>query len=156
MSWMKTRQCCSGVSLCESGSRKYLSLPCRVWNHSRLVQSITTGPVRLRSASSRRWRMMISYGLSLSGGRSRSRVRSISAMGRRSLVLLVLLAAPVLRRVFELLEAAAAVDTQPFDPVRLRGDECRRLFRIGVEVLYDDALGAERQVEHVARLPRML
>src|SRR5262249_4225840 len=57
---------------------------------------------------------------------------------------------------FELLETRAAIDAGAFEPVRLGSDEARRLVRLGVEVLYDDAVAAQRQVQHVTGLPVML
>src|SRR5438034_1074096 len=56
--------------------------------------------------------MMRSYGLSLIGGRSRSRTRSISAM---NVSFTRLRTAPVFGGVFELLETAAAVDGDAFE-----------------------------------------
>src|SRR5215470_5721512 len=151
MSWMNTRHCCSGVSLNDTGSRKYLSFPCRVWNHSCLVQSMTTGPVRLRSASALRCAITRSYGFSLSGGRSRSRTRSISAIVCCSLGV-----GPIFGRVFELLEATTAIDRHAFEPVRLGRHELGGVVGVGVEVLNNDAVGAQWQIEHVAGLPGML
>src|SRR4051794_21138671 len=49
-------------------------------NTSRAERLTTIGPFSLRSACARRQRKVVSYGLCCSGGRSRSRVRSISAM----------------------------------------------------------------------------
>src|SRR5262245_28018316 len=62
---------------------------------------------------------------------------------------------PIFGRIFELLEAAAAIDRHAFKPVRLSGDELRGVVRVGIEVLNDDAVGAQWQIEHVARFPGM-
>src|SRR5258705_7557338 len=149
MSWMNTRHCCSGVFLNETGSRKNLSLPWRGWNHSCCVQSITTGPVRLRSANALRWAITRSYGLSLRGGRSRSGTRSISTIDVVSFT-------RIFRCVFELLEAAPAIDRNALEPIRLGCDEFGGIVWIGIEMLHDDAVGTQRKVEHVAGLPGML
>ena len=65
-------------------------------------------------------REMIDAGMDMRRGR-RGRGRRAECV-RSSIVVL----APVFRRVFELLEAAAAVDEGAFDPVRLGGDEFHR------------------------------
>src|SRR3977135_2515770 len=100
---------------------------------------MTTGPARLRSASSLRCCMMRSYGLSLSGGRSRSRTRSISAMvfspTHCADIRGPLPSAPNRN-------PAAPGGRGAWEPVRLGGDESCRLIGVAVEVLHDDAVGA--------------
>src|SRR5262249_59448149 len=94
------------------------------------------------------WRCAIprSYGFSLSGGRSRSRTRSISA------IVPAPFSGAIFRRVFELLEAAAAIDRHAFEPVRLGRHELGGVVRIGVEVLHDDPVGAQAPVDASRRL----
>ena len=57
------------------------------------------------------------------------------------------LGAVELRRVLELFETGAAIDARAGEKIRLDGDEFRRRFGIGVEVLHDDAGFAQRQVQ---------
>src|SRR5438045_508354 len=62
----------------------------------------------------------------------------------------------VLRCVLDLLDTRAAINAVAGVKVGLGLDELRRRLRIVVEMLHDNAVLAQRQVQHVARLPRML
>ena len=58
MSWMNTRHCCSGVFLNDHRVEEELQLALPRLEPFLLGASITTGPVRLRSASSLPLRIM--------------------------------------------------------------------------------------------------
>src|SRR5262245_57985415 len=58
-------------------------------------------------------------------------------------------------RLLDQLEARAAIHAGAFEPVGLAGDEYRAHRGIVVEVLHDDAVALQRQVDHVARGPRV-
>src|SRR5262249_35586608 len=147
-----TRQSCSGVFLWISGLRWYISRPCRVRKNSRSEGFTTTCPVSCRSRNSRRLRMKISYGVSGIVPRSRSRVRSISAMCRSSLGG----GRAVVGRLLELMEAAAAVDAGGGKQIGLDRQKDRRLRVIVVEVLHHDAVALARQAHDIADLPAVL
>src|SRR5262245_40215579 len=93
--------------------------------------------------------MNISYGVSGIVPRSRSRVRSISAM-------VSLRRPPVVRRLLQLMKATAAVDAGGGEEIGLDRHEDRGLLWVVVEVLHHDAIALAREIDHVARLPRML
>src|SRR5882672_4630503 len=62
----------------------------------------------------------------------------------------------VVGRLFELMEARATVDAGRREQIWLHREKDRGRCRIVVEMLDHDAVALGRQVEHVARLPRML
>src|SRR5215471_19970560 len=63
---------------------------------------------------------------------------------------------PEVRRLFQLMKAAAAVDAGGGEQIGLDRHEDRGLLRIVVEVLHHDAVALAGQVDDVARLPGML
>src|SRR5215469_4743628 len=100
--------------------------------------------------------MKISYGVSGIEPRSRSRVRSTSAMVSSCPRLFRRLWPPVVRRLLELMQAAAAVDAGRGEQIGLDRHEHGRLRRIVVEVLHHDAVALAGEADHIACLPGML
>src|SRR3990172_8251075 len=80
------------------------------------------------------------------GSRSRTCVRSKSAMALP----------PVIRGSAQQLEAATAIDAGALQEIRLHGHELRRLVRVVVHVLDDDAVLPEGQIEQIPAFPRVL
>src|SRR4051812_24704972 len=62
----------------------------------------------------------------------------------------------VVRGVFQQFETATAIDADALEPVGLGNEKLRRHLWIGIEVLNDDAIAAQRQIQHIGRLPGML
>src|SRR5712671_1307638 len=145
-----------------------MSRLCRVMKNSRSEGFTTTWPVSWRSRNSFRLRIKISYGVSGIVPRSRSRVRSISAMGRslnefnvlRIWCALLLSAGCfggfVVRRLFQLMETRAAIDAGRGEQIWFDRQKGGGRGFIAVEVLDHDAVALGRQVENVAGFPFVL